>query len=270
MQRITFLLAGTLLVLGACQMQRPSKTKEKYTLVWADEFDYTGLPDPARWAYDVGGHGWGNNELQYYTQSDTSNAVVRDGRLFLTARKATVEGKQFSSARLVTRGLAEWTYGKIEIHAKLPKGRGLWPAAWMLGANIDKVGWPKAGEIDIMEHVGFNPDSIFGTVHTEAYNHMKNTQKGKTILINDPYTKFHTFAVDWSADKMDFLLDHQVYYTIYNEKTGTDAWPFDNPFYLLLNLAVGGNLGGVKGVDETVFPAVMEVDYVRVYQVKPR
>jgi beta-glucanase (GH16 family) len=204
--------------------------------------------------------------LQYYTKADTLNAVVRNGKLFITARKVDIEGKKFSSARLSTKGKAEWTYGKIEINAKLPAGRGLWPASWMLGANINEVGWPESGEIDIMEHVGFSRDSIFGTVHTSAYNHLKGTQKGTTAFIKNPYSEFHTYSVEWTPEKMDFMLDHKVYYTVINEHKTNAEWPFDNPFYLLLNIAVGGNLGGKEGVDENVFPAVMEVDYVRIYQ----
>lgn len=237
-----------------------------YTLVWADEFNYNGLPDSTKWGYEVGGTGWGNNELQYYTFADTANAVVKNGKLFITARKKEIEGKRFSSARLVTKGKAEWKYGKIEINAKLPPGRGLWPAAWMLGSNFKEAGWPDCGEIDIMEHVGFNRDSVFGTIHSLAYNHMKGTQKGTTTAIKEPYTRFHTYAIEWTPDKIDFLLDDKVYYSVKNEHKTVAEWPFDQPFYLLLNIAVGGDLGGMKGLDEQVFPAVMEVDYVRVYK----
>lgn len=254
------------LCLFACTTKRSGSATKRYTLVWADEFDYNGLPDSTKWDYDVGGHGWGNNELQHYTREDTSNAVVRNGKLWITARKEAIEGKRFSSARLVTKGKAEWTYGKIEINAKLPPGRGLWPAAWMLGANISEVGWPECGEIDIMEHVGFNRDSVFGTIHSLAYNHMKGTQKGATTTIKKPYDEFHTYAIDWNQDKIDFMVDNRVYYSVQNERKTNAEWPFDHPFYLLLNIAVGGNLGGMKGLDEMIFPAVLEVDYVRVYK----
>jgi beta-glucanase (GH16 family) len=266
MLRYTLIIVLSMLVITSCQVKNSKKAIDNYTLVWSDEFDYTGLPDSTKWGYEVGGSGWGNNELQYYTKADTLNAVVRDGKLFITARKANIEGKKYSSARLSTKGKAEWTYGKIEINAKLPAGRGLWPASWMLGANINEVGWPESGEIDIMEHVGFSRDSIFGTVHTSAYNHIKGTQKGTTAFIKNPYTEFHTYSVEWTPEKMDFMLDHKVYYTVINEHKTNAEWPFDHPFYLLLNIAVGGNLGGKEGVDENVFPAVMEVDYVRIYQ----
>jgi beta-glucanase (GH16 family) len=266
MLRYTLIIVLSMLVITSCQVKNSKKVIDNYTLVWSDEFDYTGLPDSTKWGYEVGGNGWGNNELQYYTKADTLNAVVRNGKLFITARKVDIEGKKFSSARLSTKGKAEWTYGKIEINAKLPAGRGLWPASWMLGANINEVGWPESGEIDIMEHVGFSRDSIFGTVHTSAYNHLKGTQKGTTAFIKNPYSEFHTYSVEWTPEKMDFMLDHKVYYTVINEHKTNAEWPFDNPFYLLLNIAVGGNLGGKEGVDENVFPAVMEVDYVRIYQ----
>ncbi|MDR6785376.1 glycoside hydrolase family 16 protein [Pedobacter africanus] len=266
MFRNILLIALTACFFSACKVKKTKTPAKSYTLVWADEFNYNGLPDSAKWGYDVGGDGWGNNELQYYTRADTSNAVVRDGKLFIIARKEAVGGKMFSSARLVTRDKAEWAYGKIEINAKLPAGRGLWPAAWMLGANIKDAGWPACGEIDIMEHVGYNRDSIFGTVHTAAYNHIKGTQKGVTAKIKDPYNSFHTYSIEWTPEKIDFMLDHKVYYSVSNENKTKAEWPFDDPFYLLLNIAVGGNLGGMKGVDEQVFPAVMEVDYVRVYK----
>ncbi len=241
-----------------------AKTKRK--LVWSDEFNYTGLPDAQKWGYDVGGNGWGNNELQYYTLADTNNAVVRKGILTITARKEPKENRQYTSARLVTRGKAEWTYGRIEIRAKLPKGRGTWPAIWMLGSNIKEAGWPKCGEIDIMEHVGYDPDTLVGTIHTQSYNHVKGTQKSKKIFIKNPYTEFHVYAVDWTPEKMDFLLDGVTYLSIPNEHKTVNEWPFDKPEYLLLNVAVGGNWGGTKGVDESVFPTAMEVDYVRIYQ----
>ncbi|MFN3847827.1 MAG: family 16 glycosylhydrolase [Spirosomataceae bacterium] len=238
----------------------------KRKLVWSDEFNYKGLPDANKWGYDVGGGGWGNNELQYYTEADTTNALVKNGLLTITARKKQVENRNFTSARLVTRDKAEWKYGRIEVRAKLPSGRGTWPAIWMLGNDIKTVGWPKCGEIDIMEHVGYDPDTLVGTIHTQAYNHVKGTQKSKKLFIKNPYTDFHVYAIDWTAEKMDFLLDGVVYLSITNEHKTTDEWPFDKKYYLLMNLAIGGNWGGAKGVDENIFPASMVVDYVRVYQ----
>lgn len=256
-----------LLFIAACQ---PSQKKEQqgngWQLVWADEFDKEGLPDSSKWSYNTGGHGWGNNELQFYTNADTSNAVQRNGHLIITARKQDKENNRYTSARLITKNKASFTYGKIVVRAKLPQGRGTWPAIWMLGNNFDSVQWPLCGEIDIMEHVGYNPDSIFGTVHSDAYNHMKGTQKGKGIYLRDPYTAFHDYAIEWTPDKIDFLLDGQVYNQVANEHLTEREWPFDQPFFLILNVAVGGGWGGTKGVDDTVFPTAMVVDYVRVYQ----
>ena len=235
-------------------------------LVWADEFNYSGLPDSSKWSYNTGGHGWGNNESQYYTTNDTSNAKVENGVLKIIARRQTRGNKKYTSARLITKNKAEFTYGKIVISAKLPSGRGTWPAIWMLGKHIDSAPWPACGEIDIMEHVGYNKDSIFGTIHSEAYNHMKGTQKGKGIFISNPYDEFHVYAIEWTPEKIDFMMDGQVYNHITNEHLSTKEWPFDQPFFLILNLAIGGNWGGKMGVDENIFPAIMEVDYVRVYQ----
>ncbi len=235
------------------------------SLVWSDEFDYHGPPDTSKWDYETGGHGWGNNELQYYT-NDTANAFVRNGSLHITARKQVYENRNYTSARLATKGKAHWQYGRIEVRAKLPAGRGLWPAIWMLGQNRKEAGWPACGEIDIMEHVGFDKDSIFGTIHTEAFNHIKRTQKGKRVFIEKPYDEFHIYAIEWTARKLDFLLDNKVYYTVPNEYQAKAEWPFDQPFYLIMNIAVGGNLGGKMGVDETISQATMEVDYVRVFQ----
>lgn len=237
----------------------------KWDLYWSDEFNYTGLPDSTKWGYDVGGHGWGNNELQYYTNASPQNVEVSRGTLKIRALKQKMEGKDYTSARLVTRDKATFTYGKIEMRAKLPRGRGLWPAFWMLGANINEVDWPECGEIDIMEHVGFEKDSIFGTIHSKSYNHMIGTQKTKKSFIKDPYNKYHIYSVDWTPDYMSFAMDGVVYNYVKNEHRTVAEWPFDLPFYIILNIAVGGNLGGAKGLNENVFPATMEVDYVRVY-----
>ncbi len=237
-----------------------------YKLTWSDEFNYKGLPDSTKWNYNVGGHGWGNNELQYYTASDTLNAKVENGFLKIVARKQSIENRQYTSARLLTKNKAEFEYGKFEIRAKLPAGRGTWPAIWMLGKNIDEVPWPACGEIDIMEHVGYDKDSIHGTIHTQAYNHIKGTQKGKSIFISNPYDQFHIYSIEWTPEKIDFLVDGVVYNHITNEHLSTNEWPFDQPFFLILNLAIGGGWGGKMGVDENVFPATMEVDYVRVFK----
>lgn len=237
-----------------------------YKLVWSDEFLYNGLPDKEKWNYETGGHGWGNNELQYYTKTDTTNASVSKGVLNITARKEKKEGSDYTSARLITKGKASWTYGRMEARIKLPSGTGLWPAFWMLGENIDEAGWPKCGEIDIMEHVGYRPGEILGTVHTQAFNHLKGTQKSGEEIIKNPYSEFNIFAIEWDKQSIRFFLNDKMYHEFKNTGGGVDDWPFDKPFYIILNLAVGGNLGGVKGIDEKAFPATYSIDYVRVYQ----
>ncbi len=265
-KRMSFIRVLICLV-GFFYLQQPLPAQSLgQKLVWSDEFTNTGLPDSSKWKFDMGGHGWGNNELQYYTNRDTQNAFVRNGVLLITARKQNKENRNYTSAKLTTRGIREFQFGRIEVRAKLPAGRGTWPAIWMLGANIKEAGWPGCGEIDIMEHVGYNKDSIFGTVHSAAYNHVKGTQKGKGVFIAEPYTQFHLYTIDWTAEKIDFLLDDKVYYSVQNEHLTTKEWPFSQPFYLILNLAIGGGWGGKMGVDNGIFPAVMEVDYVRVYQ----
>lgn len=250
-------------------------------MVWSDEFNYTGNPDPTKWGYDRGFIS--NQEKQYYTDS-LKNVRVEKGVLIIEAHKekvantdyknpeikgwaqykAEIDTAQYTAARIITKGLAEWKYGRIEAKAKLPKGRGMWPAIWML--SNDKIGWPESGEIDIMEHVGYDNDTIHGTIHTKAYNHMKGTQKGKSIFIENPNEEFHVFSIEWTPDKIDFLLDDVVYNHIKNENKTTAEWPFDKKFYLILNVAVGGMWGGQKGIDDTILPQQMIIDYIRVYQ----
>lgn len=240
------------------------KTQRK--LIWAEEFNYEGLPDSTKWSYNTGGYGWGNNEKQFYTKANPDNAVVHNGILSIIARKQQHGDNQYTSARLVTKDKAEWKYGRIEIRAKIPKGRGMWPAIWMLGNDYGKTAWPLCGEIDIMENVGYDPDTLVGTIHTQAYNHVIGTQKSKRIYFKNPTTEFHTYAIDWTAEKMDFLLDNKVYLSVTNEHKTVAEWPFDKPYFLILNIAVGGNWGGKYGIDDSVFPQKMEVDWVRVYQ----
>ncbi len=240
-------------------------TEKTYQLVWQDEFDATGKPDTAKWGYEYGQIR--NQEAQYYTDS-LKNARIEKGHLILEAHKEQIDAAAYTSASITTKEIAEWTYGKIEVSAKLPKGKGMWPAIWMLSANWEEVGWPKSGEIDIMEHVGFEKDTIYGTVHTEAYNHTKGTEKGGSTFITDPYSEFHTYSVEWTPEKINFLLDGEVYQQFVNEHKTTDEWPFDQPFHLKLNIAVGGTWGGLKGIDDSIFPQQMVVDYVRVFQLQ--
>ncbi len=240
----------------------------EYRLVWSDEFDYEGKPDETKWDYMTGGGGWGNNELQYYTEGD--NAWVEDDKLIIELRKEQKDDNNYTSTRLVTKDLAEWKYAKIEVRAKLPSGVGTWPAIWMMPANDAYGTWPNSGEIDIMEHVGYDQGTVHATIHTEAYYHGKNTQKGGQIAVADCSDEFHVYSVEWLPDKMSFCMDGEEYFsykpTDYVADPTSAEWPFDESFYLIMNIAMGGNWGGSKGIDETLESARMEVDYVRVYQ----
>lgn len=245
-----------------------SSSKKGWKLVWKDEFNYTGLPDSSKWNYDVGGDGWGNNELQYYTKADTTNAKVKNGVLIINAIKQKKENNNYTSARLVTKHKGDWLYGRIEVKAKLPAGRGMWPAIWMLPTDWAYGGWPESGEIDIMENVGYMPDSVFSSVHTKSFNHMLRTQTTKGFYLNDLSQQFHVYAAEWYNDHIDFFVDDNKFLTFKNTGKGFAEWPFDKRFHLILNVAVGGNWGAVKGVDATIQSAAMEVEYVRVYKLK--
>lgn len=235
-------------------------------LVWSDEFDKAGLPDATKWGYDVGGSGWGNNELQYYTNDSLGNARVENGYLTIELKKQSIVGKSYSSARLNTKGKASWMYGRIEVRAKLPKGLGTWPAIWMLGDNISTATWPLCGEIDIMEHVGYDPGVINAAIHTKSFNHTLGTQKTAKTLFSDFADNFHIYKLEWNKDKIQMFVDDKAYFTFNNDGGGVNSWPFGQKFHLLLNIAFGGNWGGANGVDPNVLPAKMEIDYVRVYQ----
>lgn len=237
-----------------------------YELVWSDEFDYEGEPDPEKWGYDIGGNGWGNHELQYYTKGD--NVTVTDGMLVIEARKEDMGGREYTSTRLVTKNKGDWTYCKVEAYAKLPSGLGTWPAIWMLPTDYRYGGWPASGEIDIMEHVGYDQDVIVQTVHTQK-NHGGNG-KGHSVRIEGVSEEFHLYSVEWLPDKLIFYVDGEEQYTYDPNKiayrTTSDYWPFDQRMHLLINLAFGGDWGGARGVDDSYFPVQFYVDYVRVYQ----
>ena len=240
-------------------------------MVWSDEFDNDGLPDTAKWSYDVGDGcpnlcGWGNNELEYYTKGRLENARVEDGNLIIEAHHEHYKSREFTSARLVSRQKGDWKYGRVEARMKLPSGKGTWPAFWMLPTHWEYGGWPESGEIDVMEHVGFSPDSIFGTVHTRKYNHMDGTHKGGGIELSDVEANFHIYAAEWHPDHIDFFVDDKHYFTFENDGSGFKAWPFDREFHVILNLAVGGNWGGKHGIDEGIWPQQYVVDYVRVFE----
>lgn len=245
-------------------------------LVWSDEFDVDGLPDANKWGYDTGRNaaGWYNNELQYYANARAANSRVENGMLVITARKEDLSAlglpdwgnQQYSSARLVTRGLAAWTYGFLEVRAKLPCGTGSWPAIWML-SNPPATAWPDDGEIDIMEHVGFDQGIVHASVHTKSYYHVMKTQKTAQTRLADLCENFHRYQLTWTPERITVGVDDKNFFQFSNDHSGERAnWPFDKPQYLLLNIAVGGDWGGMKGIDDKVYPVRMEVDYVRVYQ----
>lgn len=243
-------------------------------LVWADEFDAPAgaPPDASRWTYDLGdgGRGWGNEELQWYTDSPENVAHDGVGNLVITAREAEpgltcwYGPCSHTSARLLTRGLFELSYGRVEARLRMPAGAGLWPAFWMLGADIGSVGWPASGEIDVMEHVGRQPRLLYGTIHGPGYSGSQGF--GGTLLMDEPLADdFHVYAVDWEPGRIVWSVDGVTYHEGTPVDVAPDPWVFDHPFFLLLNLAVGGHFGGALSTT-TTFPASYLADYVRVYQ----
>ena len=244
--------------------------KEGWALVWNDEFDGPAL-NLEKWSFEIGGHGWGNNELQYYSDED-STAFIQDGKLVIRAdlvpqgTGSSDNLRYFSSARLRTSGKGDWRYGRIEVKAKLALGQGIWPAIWMLPTDWMYGGWPESGEIDIMEHVGYDPGRVHGSIHTGSYNHKINTQRGGSKLLDKISSKFYVYAIEWYEDRIDFLIDDAKYFSFQNDgKNDFNTWPFNQRFHLLINIAVGGDWPGSP--DETTqFPTEMEVEYVRVYE----
>lgn len=240
-----------------------------WKLVWAEEFegaDGAGV-DPKSWSFDVGGHGWGNNELEYYTDR-VENAYLQDGSLVIEARKEEYEGNSYTSARLVTKNKADWMYGRYEIRARLPKGQGIWPAIWMLPSDDTYGGWPRGGEVDIMELIGKDPSTIYGTLHWGAPHELRAT----SYQLNSPQDfsdDYHIFALEWEPEAFRWYVDGVHFLTVTQWKTSAENAPFRAPFnqrfHLLLNVAVGGNWPG-RPDSNTVFPVKMLVDYVRVYE----
>ena len=235
--------------------------KTNYKLVWEEQFVGSQL-DESIWNFELGNGcpnlcGWGNNELQVYTKN---NHFVKDGYLTIIAKK--VDG-QYSSTRITTKSNKEFKYGRIETRAKLPIGKGIWPAFWMLGSNISEVGWPKCGEIDILEYIGKEPDVIFTSLHTQAsHGNTINTKKTKIETIEEG---FHIYAVDWNEQKMDFFVDEKLVYTFNPQLKNEEIWPFDKNFFIIINMAIGGNFGGPE-VDNSIFPQEFIIDYIKVYQ----
>jgi beta-glucanase (GH16 family) len=235
----------------------------RWILQWADEFDGGPAPDPRIWSYEVGYVR--NKEEQFYTSDRRDNARVENGRLMIEARRDGFEGHPITSASLHTAGKRPLRYGRIEVRAKIPTGRGTWPAIWTLGENRRDVGWPRCGEIDIMENVGFAPGVIHANIHTAAYNHTRGTGRGSHIDAGRPWDAFHVYAVEWWPDRLEFFLDDTRYFVYRKERDDEAVWPFDQPHYLILNLAIGGAWGGQKGVDPGIFPVTYEIDYVRYF-----
>lgn len=226
--------------------------------VFFDEFSVDGAPDSSKWGYDLGNNnGWGNNEAQYYTNR-TQNAVVSNGTLKINLIKEAYQRYNYTSARLLSKGKYSMKYGKVEIRAKIPSGGGTWPALWMLGDNIDSVGWPACGEIDIMEHVGNQLNKIYGTLHYTGRS--GGNADGASVIIPNATTEFHIYSMEWNESTIKIYVDNQLFFT-YNNNPNS---PFNQNFFFIMNLAMGGNFGGT--IDPNVTNATMEVDYIRVYQ----
>jgi beta-glucanase (GH16 family) len=248
-----------LLSLLSIQICIAQKTKRK--LVWQENFNDSTL-NQTNWNFETGNGcpdicGWGNNEQEIYT---TNNHIIVDGKLIITAKK---EGEKYTSTKITTKGKKEFQYGRIEIKAKLPVGQGIWPAFWMLGADISKVNWPKCGEIDILEYVGKNPEQVYTSLHTpDSHGETINTAKTKIPNIEKG---FHTYAIDWTKDKIEFFVDNKSVYVFAPKDKNENSYPFNKPFYIIVNLAVGGNFGG-PAVDDKIFPQQFIVDYIKVYQ----
>jgi len=260
------LLTSTFSFLIGCSPDEKQKVTTKNKLVMSEEFNVDGAPDPAVWAFDIGGNGWGNNELQYYTDRP-ENVVVQNGYLIITAKQESYLGANFTSARLKTQNLFTQKYGRFEARIKMPLGKGLWPAFWMLGSNIDQVSWPQCGEIDIMEYLGNNPTEVLGTLHAPGVFGGNSLSKSYSLTNSRFDTDFHVFGVEWTEKHINWYVDDVLYSQITRAKVEEEGgeWVFDNDFFMILNIAVGGNLPGNPDAN-TIFPQRMIVDYVRVYQ----
>lgn len=256
---------GTNFTTGSAGFSTP-QTYPGMTLAWSDDFSGAAL-DANVWNYEIGNGsgGWGNNELEYYTNS-AKNAFVSNGNLIIEARKESIGGFNYSSARLTTQNKKSFTYGRVDIRAKLPKTKGIWPALWMLGNNIANVGWPASGEIDIMELLGQEPSKAYGTLHYGASS-ATHGSKGNSYSLSGTsfYDQFHVFSMDWKQDEIKLYIDNNLYLTVTKADLGSNPYPFNAPFFFIFNVAVGGNWPGSPD-GTTTFPQRMIVDYVRVFQ----
>lgn len=236
-------------------------------LIWSDEFNTDGAPDASKWGYDLGNGcpdlcGWGNGEKQNYTNR-SDNVKVENGVLKIIAKKENYQGSEYTSAKLLTKGKFDFTYGRIDVKAKLPSGSGTWPAIWMLGANIDNVGWPACGEIDIMEHWGYNPTIISSATHTPSCSGgCTNTKVGETT-ISDYATAFHVYSLEWTENELRFIIDGNLKYSYKPTTQNSSTWPYNAPQFLILNVAMGGSW---FSIDPNFTESVMEIDYIKVYQ----
>jgi beta-glucanase (GH16 family) len=240
----------------------PEGMRSGWNLTWQDEFGGATI-DPANWAFDIGGGGWGNNEWEYYTDRP-ENARVEGGMLIIEARAEKYLTRKYTSARLKTQDLHAFTYGRIEARMQLPFGKGIWPAFWMLGTDIGQAGWPACGEIDIMEHIGREPARVYGTVHGPGYSGGNGVGGYATAADGTLSDSFHTYAIEWDPGEIRWYVDEEEYFSV-SPADLSGEWVYDHPFFIILNLAVGGNWPGYP--DETTsFPQFLRVDYVRVYQ----
>lgn len=263
---LTLMFLGLMITIS-CETDETQQVTTFNNLVFADEFDVNGAPNPEVWAFDLGtgSNGWGNNELQNYTNRP-ENVIVQNGYLIITARQEQYQGSAFTSARIKTQNLFSQKYGRFEARVKLPLGKGLWPAFWMLGSNFDQVGWPQCGEIDIMEYLGNKPTEVFGTIHGPGFAGAESISKFYSLPTGRFDTDFHVFGVEWTESYINWYVDD----VLYSQKTRKQVeqeggeWVFNNDFFMILNIAVGGNLPGSPDAN-TMFPQRMLVDYVRVY-----
>ena len=281
--KLNIYLLYLLLILFSCNEEQSKYTdqgdistiSENWELLWSDEFNDEEL-DLTKWNKLNWKPGWVNNELQAYTDRDT-NIFLENGHLVLQGNiEPGYSGTDYvgnnyvadyTSGRVNTDDKFSTTYGRFDIKAKLPAGKGSWPAIWMLGESISSIGWPQCGEIDIMEHVGYDQGLVHGSIHTQDYNHMYGTQKSGSKYVDDVTDAFHVYSLEWSPFYLRYLIDNEPFFFVYNDSNGDfGKWPFNDPHYLILNLAIGGDWGGVQGVSASAFPMKMYIDYVRVYK----